>query len=295
MRAKMEISKSLPQNPIQQDVKGGRLRFYPIPLGVTYGALPQTYEQPGGLADAFTGLLGDGDPLDALDLSSALRGEGAPGAPHPPPSPRVGDVYPLALVGALALVDGGEADWKLVGVRRDDPLLGGLACVSQLLAPEEVMGAQELLGRAPAAARFLAAAAAAGAAGGEAPPPPPLPPAAAAAGRARLLAAAAFFSAYKKRDPGDAREPSPVSFAFEGRWLDAPGAAAVALQGYAHWCALVQGALKAAQARADRDAMGRARGHLVHCHDRLDRAHVAEEAAHGVILEGVEGVPNLWV
>jgi inorganic pyrophosphatase len=143
----METHKALPHNPILQDFKGGALRAYPVPLGVSYGALPQTYEFPsldsggdGGGGDAFTGLAGDGDPLDALDLSSAVpltangrdvADDGDGNAGSGPRGwgvalPSTGDVYPVRVIGALAMVDGGEADWKLLAVRTDDPLLGGV-------------------------------------------------------------------------------------------------------------------------------------------------------------------------
>lgn len=120
-----------PLNPIVQDVKAGRVREYPMPLGVTYGALTQTYEHPNPDAgrDAFTGLAGDGDPVDAVDLSS-VRGTGGGAAAEPLPLPRTGDVYPVRVIGAIAMVDGGEADWKVVTVRSDDPLLGGVTGAS---------------------------------------------------------------------------------------------------------------------------------------------------------------------
>lgn len=132
--AKYETHKGAALNPILQDVQAGALREYPLPLGVTYGALTQTYECPDAATpDAFTGLAGDGDPLDALDISSVPPAAAAPGdepggagaaALHPPAT---GDVYPVRVIGALAMNDGGEADWKIITVRTDDPLLGAVA------------------------------------------------------------------------------------------------------------------------------------------------------------------------
>ena len=66
--AKLEVSKELPLNPIVQDVrKDGSLRHYPWRSLTNYGMLPQTYEDPSRPFPS-TGLPGDGDPLDAVDL-----------------------------------------------------------------------------------------------------------------------------------------------------------------------------------------------------------------------------------
>lgn len=45
-RAKMEINKETPHNPIIQDTKKGALRFYHSDSLVNYGAFPQTWEDP---------------------------------------------------------------------------------------------------------------------------------------------------------------------------------------------------------------------------------------------------------
>ena len=108
--AKFEISTGLELNPIVQDsTKAGAPRFYALPSLVNYGALPQTYESPAH-ADAWTGVLGDGDPLDVCDISAA----------RPPAA--TGAAYAVRILGALAMLDGGECDWKLLAVRTDDPL-----------------------------------------------------------------------------------------------------------------------------------------------------------------------------
>lgn len=36
-----------PRTPIKQDVKKGKLRFYPYNINWNYGMLPQTWEDPG--------------------------------------------------------------------------------------------------------------------------------------------------------------------------------------------------------------------------------------------------------
>lgn len=324
----METHKALPHNPILQDVKKGALRSYPMPLGVSYGALPQTYEYPlaagsGGTGgDAFTGLAGDGDPLDALDLSSAValtadgrdvaEDDGATGSGPRGwgvPLPSTGDVYPVRLIGALAMVDGGEADWKLLAVRTDDPLLGGVtgawrveaemghvcrergddgqrgsplqltkqkcilalssvsptsADVAQLVGPDRVLTLQELLQQRPGVpATYTADARAKGRAGAAA----ALTDAARAAGRARVDQATRFFLSYKKADPWDVAEPSPVTLAFGGRLLDAPAAMAVARQGHLHWCALMGAVLHHARVQGivEPAKLARLKGRLVAC------------------------------
>jgi hypothetical protein len=35
-------------------------------------------------------------------------------------------VYAVRVLGALAMIDGGETDWKVLAVRTDDPLAQGL-------------------------------------------------------------------------------------------------------------------------------------------------------------------------
>jgi len=49
-------------------------------------------------------------------------------APNPSPSgrPQTGSVYAVRVLGALAMIDGGETDWKVLAVRTDDPLAQGL-------------------------------------------------------------------------------------------------------------------------------------------------------------------------
>ena len=53
---------------------------------------------------------GDGDPLDVVEVGSE-RGM------------VVGGVYAVRALGALALIDGGELDWKIIAIRADDPLV----------------------------------------------------------------------------------------------------------------------------------------------------------------------------
>jgi inorganic pyrophosphatase len=121
---KMEINKETEYNPIVQvsesrpgacggsmvglqDTKKGKLREYPWESLVNYGAFPQTWEDPSHVEVADVG--GDNDPLDVLELGDAAC--------------KCGDTYLVKVLGALAMVDGGEVDWKIVTVRSGDPLL----------------------------------------------------------------------------------------------------------------------------------------------------------------------------
>jgi inorganic pyrophosphatase len=106
-RAKMEIAKDESLNPIKQDTKKGALRFYEYgPSLINYGALPQTWEDP-ALVHADTGCSGDNDPLDVIEIGSQMMPTGA--------------VYEVKPLGMLGLIDGGELDWKLIAIRKEDP------------------------------------------------------------------------------------------------------------------------------------------------------------------------------
>ena len=105
------------RNPMRQDVSAdGTPRFYPIPIPFSYGMLPQTYESPEH-RDEGTALLGDGDPLDAIDLTPPSSG----GAVPPLLS---GTIVTRRIVGALGMIDGGALDWKIFVVTPEHPLSG---------------------------------------------------------------------------------------------------------------------------------------------------------------------------
>lgn len=110
--AKLEISKEEWMNPIKQDVKKGALRFvkncFPYHGYLwNYGALPQTWESPREL-DGDTGLKGDNDPLDVLEIGSQIG--------------FTGQVKQVKVLGAMALIDEGETDWKILAIDVEDPL-----------------------------------------------------------------------------------------------------------------------------------------------------------------------------
>lgn len=128
-KAKFEINKEAVLNPIIQDVKKGKLRFYHEPSLVNYGAMPQTWEDP-NVKDAISGMIGDNDPLDVLEIGEQVA--------------KVGEAYPVKVLGALGMLDGGgddgdfEMDWKIIAVRTTDPLAARvndlLTADSELLA-----------------------------------------------------------------------------------------------------------------------------------------------------------------
>lgn len=106
---KLEVDVTKPFNSIVQDkAKDGSPRHYKLDTLIHYGALPQTYENPEHV-DAKTGQYGDGDPLDVCEIATHRTS-------HP------GMVYRVKVLGVLAMIDGGETDWKILAVRSDDPL-----------------------------------------------------------------------------------------------------------------------------------------------------------------------------
>jgi inorganic pyrophosphatase len=90
-------------NPIKQDMKKGNLRFvrnvFPFHGYIwNYGCLPQTWESP-NIIDSRTGLKGDNDPIDAIEIGQAIA--------------TVGQVKQVKILGVLGLLDEGETDWKV--------------------------------------------------------------------------------------------------------------------------------------------------------------------------------------
>ena len=202
---KMEVQKGEAHNPIRQDTKNGKPRVYPLPLPCGYGMLPQTYEHPGGGGEAGGGglaLPGDGDPLDVLDISQSPRTSG--------------EVAPVRVIGAVAMVDDGAADWNVLVVSSGEAggEFGNVVDIGALVPTVP-------LGKGVAAR-----------------PPPPSTPQGTAL-QTKLDSLVSFFREYKKKTPGDAAEASPVQFALGGGWVDAAAARRVVESGHVHWCSLV--------------------------------------------------------
>lgn len=107
---KFELQTTLAQNVIREDAKGSRrLQAFGRPVPFNYGCFPQTFRDPEELDDLF-GAPGDNDPLDVLDLTSYAAG--------------VGEVVCCRVLGAVCLIDEGQADWKVIVVNTaaKDPL-----------------------------------------------------------------------------------------------------------------------------------------------------------------------------
>ncbi|OJI96434.1 hypothetical protein ASPVEDRAFT_145936 [Aspergillus versicolor CBS 583.65] len=114
---KMEVSKDEQNNPIKQDVSKGKPRMiadvvpfkgYPC----NYGALPQTWESP-DIKDTETGIPGDDDPLDVCEIGDRES--------------YCGEVKRVKPLGAFAVLDEGETDWKVVAIDVNDPLASRLS------------------------------------------------------------------------------------------------------------------------------------------------------------------------
>ncbi|EKE36945.1 hypothetical protein ENUP19_0088G0020 [Entamoeba nuttalli] len=107
--AKMEISTTNKFNPIKQDLnKDGSLRYMKHGNVLNhYGAVPQTWEDLFE-RDSIVGIPGDNDPIDIIDISQKKVARG--------------EIVQIKPICALALLDGGETDWKVIGINVNDPL-----------------------------------------------------------------------------------------------------------------------------------------------------------------------------
>lgn len=110
-KPKMEVAVKEEGNPIAQDVKKGKLRDYHGPIFWNYGMLPQTWEDP-NVKHPETKCAGDNDPLDVVEIGSEVIPQGS--------------VQPVKVLGVLAMIDDGELDWKIIAVRKSDPLASDL-------------------------------------------------------------------------------------------------------------------------------------------------------------------------
>lgn len=130
-QAKMEIATDEEMSPIKQDIKKGELRSYKWgPSLINYGAVPQTWEDPGAVHPGID-VGGDADPVDLADCSDTVAEFGA--------------IYPVKVLGTLAMIDEGEIDFKILGVATSDPLSGEMNDIDDLerLMPGKVDSIRE--------------------------------------------------------------------------------------------------------------------------------------------------------
>jgi len=129
-KPKMEIATKEPANPIAQDIKKGKLRDYHGPIFWNYGYLPQTWEDP-SVEHPDLKVLGDNDPVDVVEIGTRAHSQG--------------EVTRVKVLGALAMIDDGELDWKIIAVDTADPLAAGLQTIADVEAklPGVVSGIRE--------------------------------------------------------------------------------------------------------------------------------------------------------
>jgi len=117
-RAKIECNTKEDWNPMCQDIKKGKLRFFTYgDLPFNYGFLPQTWECPDTI-NLMTGLGGDSDPIDVVELSQEPLS--------------CGEVVPLKLLGLAGLIDEGETDWKVIGINKNNPLASKINSIEDI-------------------------------------------------------------------------------------------------------------------------------------------------------------------
>jgi len=131
-KRKMEVNTKEAHNPIAQDIKKGKLRDYHGPMYWNYGMFPQTWEDPGH-EHLELKVFGDNDPLDAVEIGSTVLD--------------LGSIVQVKVLGALAMIDDGELDWKVICIRKGDPLAEQLDSISdvEVRCPGVVSGVREWL------------------------------------------------------------------------------------------------------------------------------------------------------
>lgn len=129
-KAKMEVSTKEEGNPIAQDVKKGKLRNYHGPIFWNYGMIPQTWENPEEIHPELK-VAGDNDPVDVVEVGSKAI--------------ETGTVVEVKALGALAMIDDGELDWKVIAISVDDPKAPELNNVEDLerVMPGTISGIRE--------------------------------------------------------------------------------------------------------------------------------------------------------
>lgn len=82
-----------------------------------YGALPQTWENPDHIEPS-TGCKGDNDPIDVIEIGYRVA--------------KRGEVLQVKVLGAIALIDEGETDWKIIAIDIKDPVASKVNDISDV-------------------------------------------------------------------------------------------------------------------------------------------------------------------
>jgi len=129
-KPKMEIATKESLNPIAQDTKKGKLREYHGPIYWNYGYLPQTWEDP-EVEHPELKVKGDNDPVDVVEIGSRAHQQG--------------EIVQVKVLGALAMIDDGELDWKILAISMDDPMASELSSLKDVEAklPGHISGIRE--------------------------------------------------------------------------------------------------------------------------------------------------------
>ncbi|KAJ5105347.1 hypothetical protein NUU61_002694 [Penicillium alfredii] len=109
---RLEIAKEEFLTPIRQAIQNDHLQYIPniFPhkgYPWNYGCLPQTWQDP-NLPDPHTQVPGDGGPLDVCELAGAVE--------------KPGIIKQVKVLGAFAVLDNGQTDWKVIVVDVASPL-----------------------------------------------------------------------------------------------------------------------------------------------------------------------------
>lgn len=107
-RQRQGMSQFEPMNPIAANLAQNRqLRHFKQTSFYNYGFLPQTWSDPSQV-NRILNIKGDNGPLDVVDISDRQNHRG--------------QVTRVRILGALALMDHGELDWKILALDINDPL-----------------------------------------------------------------------------------------------------------------------------------------------------------------------------
>ena len=121
---KNQLNKEKAYHPIEQDLRKinnvAVPRFYQQTLLFNYGYIPQTWENSNKLYKIEgEELKGDGDPIDVIEISGRSIDDYIP--------------HSCVVLGAYALVDQNELDWKIIAINEEDSYNEGISNLEELV------------------------------------------------------------------------------------------------------------------------------------------------------------------